>query len=55
MTDVTKTTIPHKACGTPGECRKEQVCLDGWRCALRSAAALLWSLIARLRGEGCGD
>jgi hypothetical protein len=31
------TTIPHAGCKTPGECRKEQICLDGWRCCTQQS------------------
>lgn len=26
------TAIPHPACRSPGECRREQNCLDAWLC-----------------------
>lgn len=31
--DQSPMTIPHHGCRTPGECRREQICLDAWWCS----------------------
>jgi hypothetical protein len=30
-------TFPHKPCRTPSECRREQICIDAWRCSAEAA------------------
>lgn len=29
--------FPHKACKTPGDCRREGMCLDSWNCSCGGA------------------
>jgi len=36
-----KITIPYPKCRTPSECRREQICFDGWHCAFSNADLLI--------------
>jgi hypothetical protein len=39
MAEQSPTTIPHPPCRTPGECRREQICLDAWACSVIAKSA----------------
>jgi hypothetical protein len=35
------TGIPHKGCKSPGECRREELCMDAWRGSSEASAPIL--------------